>query len=105
MVREFLVSGRLDQPDPGTYAVWSKSKFTCSAVHPDICMRFMIRFAQGPNGGNIGFHEIPYKDRKPLQTNAMLGQPISDGCLRQSTADAMFMWEWAQVGTTVVVIP
>lgn len=105
VVRQFRVSGRYDQPDPGTYFVWSKSMYTCSAVHPDICMRFMIRFAKGPKGGNIGFHEIPVQNGKPLQTNAMLGQPISDGCLRQSTEDAMFMWDWAQVGTKIVVVP
>ncbi|MDO8389437.1 MAG: L,D-transpeptidase [Actinomycetota bacterium] len=105
VVRDFRVSGRLDQPDPGTYAVWSRSKYTCSAVHHDVCMRFMVRFAHGPKGGNIGFHEIPVRDGKPLQGDEWLGWPTSDGCVRQSTSDAMFMWDWAQMGTTVVVVP
>jgi lipoprotein-anchoring transpeptidase ErfK/SrfK len=34
-----------------------------------------------------------------------LGQPLSGGCVRQSVADAEFMWEWGQIGTQVNVIP
>lgn len=105
LVRDYEISGRLDQPDPGTYSVWSKSMYTCSALHPDICMRYMVRFAVGPKGGNIGFHEIPVWHGQPLQTVAQLGQPISDGCLREATPDAQFMWDFAPVGTKVIVLP
>jgi len=104
VVREFRVSGRLDMPAPGTYHVWSHSVYTCSIDHPGVCMRFMVRFAWGLHGGNIGFHEIPVQKGVPLQTEEQLGQPISDGCLREATQDAWFMWQWATLGTTVVVI-
>ncbi|HVE18324.1 MAG TPA: L,D-transpeptidase, partial [Ilumatobacteraceae bacterium] len=70
---------------------------------PNICMRFMVRFAHGPLGDNIGFHEIPRKDGVPIESDAQLGLPLSGGCVRQSTADAMFMWDFAGIGTTVVV--
>jgi lipoprotein-anchoring transpeptidase ErfK/SrfK len=102
-VRTYRVSGRMGQPNPGTYHVFSRSTFTCNIDHPDICMRFMVRFAQGPLGDNIGFHEIPRKDGVPIQSDAQLGLPLSGGCVRQSTADAMFMWDFAGIGTTVVV--
>jgi len=105
LVREFPISGRLDQPSTGTFHVFSKSMYTCSSSHPDTCMRYMIRFTKGPQGDNIGFHEIPMRHGTPVQTYAQLGQPISDGCLRETTADAQFMWKWASIGTTVVVIP
>lgn len=109
LVRTFLVSARLDMPNVGTYRVFSRSAFTCSIAHPSVCMRYMIRFTKGPGGDNIGFHEIPRDYALPgdpwLQGESQLGQPISDGCLRESTADAQFMWNWAPVGTTVVVIP
>ena len=78
--------------------------FTCNITHPDICMRFMTRFANGPRGDNIGFHEIPYWHGVPLQPDDLLGTPQSDGCVRQSTADAQFMWDFAPGGTKVVVI-
>jgi lipoprotein-anchoring transpeptidase ErfK/SrfK len=99
------VSGRMDQPNYGTYAVWSRSEFTCSASHSNICMRWMVRFAHSRRGDNIGFHEIPKRDGVPMQTNDQLGDPLSGGCVRQATEDAMVTWNWAQLGTVVVVVP
>lgn len=105
VARSFLVSARLDMPRPGTYRVFSKSEFTCARSNWNECMRWMIRFTKGPEGDNIGFHEIPRIKGVPVQTDAQLGQPISSGCLREATDDAWFMWLWAPVGTTVVVLP
>jgi len=102
-IRTYRVSGRMGQPDPGTYHVYSRSTFTCNIDHPNICMRFMVRFAHGPLGDNIGFHEIPKRDGVPIESDAQLGQALSGGCVRQATADAMFMWDFAGIGTTVVV--
>ena len=67
-------------------------------------MRYMVRFTKGRRGDNIGFHEIPRYRGQAMQTEAQLGLPISDGCIRQATADAQFMWDWAQLGTVVVVV-
>jgi len=100
----YRVSGRMSQPAPGTYKVFSKSLRTCSNASPDICMRFMVRFAHSFRGDNIGFHEIPVRNGRPLQENDQLGQALSGGCVRQATADSVRMWEWAQIGTTVVVV-
>ena len=105
LVDTHRVSGRLDQPKYGTYAVWSRSTFTCARKRPDICMRFMVRFAYANSGDNIGFHEIPVRDGVPLQADDELGDPLSGGCVRQATPDAVLMWEWAQLGTVVVVVP
>lgn len=102
-IRTYRVSGRFGQPDPGTYQVFSRSTYTCNIDHPNICMRYMVRFAHGPNGDNIGFHEIPRDNGVPIQTDAQLGQALSGGCVRQSTADAEFMWAFAGIGTVVVV--
>lgn len=102
-IRTYRVSGRFGQPTPGTYHVFSRSAFTCNIDHPNICMRFMVRFAHGPLGDNIGFHEIPRRDGVPIESDAQLGQALSGGCVRQATADAIFMWDFAGIGTTVVV--
>ena len=99
------VSGRMDQPNYGTYTVWSRSEFTCSNAHSNICMRFMVRFAHSRRGDNIGFHEIPKRDGVPMQTYDQLGEPLSGGCVRQATEDAIITWNWAQIGTVVVVTP
>jgi lipoprotein-anchoring transpeptidase ErfK/SrfK len=102
-----LVSGRLtyNQPSPGTYSVFSRSMYTCNIKNPAICWRYMVRFAHGGDeGDNIGFHEIPKKDGVPVQSVSQLGTPLSGGCVRQATSDAIYMWNWAPVGTKVVVL-
>jgi len=104
VVKSHAVSGRLHEPYAGTYSVYSRSMYTYSTDNPDVKWRYMVRFAYGPQGGRIGFHEIPTKFGVPLQTESQLGQPLSGGCVRQSTPDAQWMWDWAQVGTKVVVL-
>jgi lipoprotein-anchoring transpeptidase ErfK/SrfK len=101
-----LVSGRRtwNQPLPGHYDVFSRSSYTCNIKNPSICWRYMVRFTRGPEGDNIGFHEIPKRNGVPVQTVAQLGTPLSGGCVRQATPDAIFIWDWAPVGTHVVVL-
>lgn len=104
-----LVSGRRtwDQPLPGTYSVFSRSSYTCNIKNPEICWRYMVRFTKGPGGDNIGFHEIPTNTRTgaKLQSESQLGTALSSGCVRQATRDAIYIWNWAPVGTKVVVLP
>jgi lipoprotein-anchoring transpeptidase ErfK/SrfK len=65
----------------------------------------MVRFAWSRRGDNIGFHEIPKRNGVPMQPDAQLGRPLSGGCVRQATADAIVTWNWASIGTVVVVVP
>jgi hypothetical protein len=103
VVKTYAVSGRRGDPNPGTYSVFSKSA-KAYAGHDGITMNHMIRFARGPQLA-IGFHAIPrYSSGRPLQSEDDLGGFRSAGCVRQSDADASFLWEWAPVGTTVVVL-
>jgi peptidoglycan hydrolase-like protein with peptidoglycan-binding domain len=104
VVKTHLVSGRLHEPYAGTYSVFSRSEHTYNVDDPDVKWHWMVRFAHGPEGGNIGFHEIPTRFGVPLQSESQLGQPLSGGCVRQSTADALWMWNWAYLGTKVVVL-
>jgi lipoprotein-anchoring transpeptidase ErfK/SrfK len=68
-------------------------------------MEYMIRFHRGKNS-NIGFHDIPVKTStgEEVQTLSDLGSPLSDGCIRQDVADAKALYEFAPVGTAVVVV-
>jgi peptidoglycan hydrolase-like protein with peptidoglycan-binding domain len=104
VVKTHLVSGRLHEPYAGTYSVYSRSMYTYSVADPDVKWRYMVRFAHGPEGGRIGFHEIPTKFGVPLQSESQLGQPLSGGCVRQRTSDAQWTWNWAYLGTKVVVL-
>lgn len=92
-------------PAPGVYRVWSRSIRTYAISNPSITWGYMVRFAKGARGGNIGFHEIPYQYGRPVQSLAQLGQALSGGCVRQAQSDAVWMWNWAGIGTVVVVTP
>jgi lipoprotein-anchoring transpeptidase ErfK/SrfK len=105
VIRTFLVSGQRGQPKRGSYSVKNQSVSSFSQELEGVKFRFMTRFAIGRNGGNIGFHEIPTKNGIPLQTEAELGTYLGSGCLRSSTADAKFIYDWAKPGTAVVVVP
>lgn len=101
--RTYLVSGStLDNLDPGTYEVYSTSRWAVGIDDSGV-MGYFVRFTRGPSGAAIGFHTIPTKDGVPLQTRQELGTPQSHGCIRQSTPDAIALWDFAPVGTKVVV--
>jgi len=82
--------------------VYSRSRWAVGISDSGV-MQYFVRFAHGPNAA-IGFHSIPTKNGTPLQTIAQLGTPQSHGCIRQKLADAVRMWDFAGVGTDVVVV-
>ena len=105
VIRTFLVSGMKGQPKRGNYTVFSQSTTSYSPELAGVTFRYMTRFALGRNGGNIGFHEIPLRNGKPMQTVEQLGTFLGSGCLRSSTEDAQFIFRWAKPGTRVIVVP
>ena len=105
-VREAMpVSGRRGVPKPGEYQVTSQSLRSYSLDFEGVWFINMTRFAFGPAGGNIGFHEIPVKDGKKLQTEDQLGSFQGSGCLRMAPDDAKLIFKFATRGTKVVVLP
>ncbi|HSK26183.1 MAG TPA: L,D-transpeptidase family protein [Jiangellales bacterium] len=100
----YRVSGsRYDQVEPGSYEVYSASRHA-TGWHGTETMEHMVRFTRGQRAA-IGFHSIPVSTAtgSPIQTLGELGQPLSDGCIRQDAPDAAALYEFAPVGTTVVV--
>ncbi|MEY3397001.1 MAG: hypothetical protein RLZZ534_963 [Actinomycetota bacterium] len=105
-VREAMpVSGRRGVPKPGEYRVTSQSLRSYSLDFEGVWFVNMTRFAFGPAGGNIGFHAIPTKDGKVLQTEEQLGTFQGSGCIRMAPDDAKLIFKFATRGTKVVVIP
>ncbi len=105
-VREAMpVSGRRGVPKPGEYQVTSQSLRSYSLDFEGVWFINMTRFAFGPAGGNIGFHEIPVKNGKALQTEDQLGSFQGSGCLRMAPDDAKLIFKFATRGTKVVVLP
>lgn len=102
VAKTHLVSGRSGLPAFGTYRVFGKSRYTTSG---SARIEYMVRFARGRKL-SIGFHTIPLRGNgMPLQTEAQLGTPRSHGCVRQAPPDAIWLYMWAPIGTTVVAVP
>ena len=103
VVRTYLVSGSVyDNLEPGSFNVYSRSE-DAWGVDNSGSMKYFVRFTQGDTGAAIGFHDIPVKDGQLAQTEAQLGTPTSHGCIRQRRSDAIALWEFAPLGTPVIV--
>jgi hypothetical protein len=96
----WLVSGRKGIPKPGSYRIYSRSRWSSAG---SVRMEFMMRFVKTRRQA-IGFHAIPVDRRgRPIQSEDELGQPRSKGCVRQKRGDAEHLWNWAPDGTAVRV--
>ena len=100
-------TGADDQTPVGSFRVFSKSAQTFYTPNPRERMRFMTRFTVGRQGGNIGFHGIPYVVTKsgemPFYTP--LGRaPVSHGCIRMRVAHARWVFENMPIGAVVTVV-
>lgn len=102
--RTYKVSGSIqDNLSPGTYAVQSHTRYATSYDYGSH-MEYFVRFTSGKNAP-IGFHDIPVSNGGSLLQNLhQLGTPLSSGCVRQARPDAIRLWEFAPVGTKVVVL-
>jgi lipoprotein-anchoring transpeptidase ErfK/SrfK len=99
----WLVSGRRGVPRPGVYSVYSRSPVS-TAHNGSVSMQYMVRFANGRTLA-IGFHSIPVtRGGRMIQKLEQLGTFRSSGCVRQRVEDAAKMWDFAAIGTPVVVI-
>ena len=100
--RTYPVSGSIyDNLDPGTFEVYSRSE-QAWGIDDSGTMKYFVRFAHGDRAA-IGFHDIPIHDGELVQSLAQLGTPLSHGCIRQRRPDAVALWKFAPLGTTVVV--
>lgn len=105
IVRSWLVAGsQYNNELPGVHEVYSKS-IESTAWNGKAILPKMVRWLKTQKGA-IGFHGIPIhvSDGSPYMTEAELGQRLSGGCQRQANLDADFTWEFADVGTPVVVL-
>ncbi|HEX3087143.1 MAG TPA: L,D-transpeptidase family protein [Ilumatobacteraceae bacterium] len=105
VVRSWLVSGsKYNNEVPGTHEVYSRSEVS-TAWNGKAFLPHMIRWLK-TDIGNIGFHGIPrhVADGSRYEKDSELGTRLSGGCQRQADLDADFMWDFAQIGTKVVVL-
>ena len=105
VVRSWLASGsKYNNEVPGVHEVFSRSEVS-TAWNGKAFLPHMIRWLKTDIGA-IGFHAIPrhVADGSRYMKDSELGTRLSGGCQRQADADANFMWDFAQIGTKVVVL-
>ncbi len=97
----FLVSGRHGLPSVGVHQVYSKVP---SSPSGSLTLPWTLRFARSDRGTPIDIHGIPLRsDGSAIEPDSLLGTPQSHGCIRMKQSEAELVWNWSEVGTTVVV--
>lgn len=109
VLRTYLVSGSLENNlRPGTYRIYNRLTWTTAYNNGAEYLHYYqgFTYGTGPNsvGASIGFHQIPIQNGRPVEPLSGLGRRASAGCVRQAPADATWLWNWASIGTKVVVV-
>jgi lipoprotein-anchoring transpeptidase ErfK/SrfK len=53
--------------------------------------------------GSFGLHELPIWPNGYREGQDHLGIPVSHGCIRLGVGPAQFLYNWAEVGTPVII--
>lgn len=104
VVRTYLASGdeSAKVPVPGRYRVTSRSRHSASATGRETS-NYLVRFGHGRQSGGA-FSDIPARrDGTLTESQTQLGTAVSTDTIRQWITDAKALWEFASVGTPVVV--
>ena len=108
---EFVITSALDQPDPGTYPVFSKSMNTSSRFGGHYStMTHFVAFTRGEKtGARVAFHTVPVlRNGEYVQPLASVGTQMmfgaSSGCIRVLPEQGPVIWDWLQKGDEVRVI-
>lgn len=99
----FTVStGKWDTPTPiGQFKIGNKQPRAFSRKY-GLYMPFWMQFLQGDEG-SYGLHELPEWPNGYKEGQNHLGIAVSHGCIRLGVGDAKKLYDWAEVGTTVIV--
>lgn len=82
----------------GEYTINNKSELAYSRRY-GLYMPFWMSFI----GGLYGIHELPYWPSGYREGEDHLGTAVSHGCVRLGMGAAEKLFEWASIGTTVIV--
>lgn len=97
---KFPVStGKWTMPTPiGTFAINNKIPRAYSRTY-DLYMPYWMSFV----GGSYGIHELPEWANGYKEGVDHLGTRVSHGCVRLGVGPAKELYDWAEIGTVVIV--
>lgn len=99
--KEFPVStGKASTPTPlGDFKISSRTIKAWSKAY-GLWMPFWL----GLDRGGIGIHELPFWPNGYREGQDHLGKPVSHGCIRLGIGPAKYIYDHADVGTSVQVV-
>lgn len=100
ILNKFVVStGKPSLPTPtGEFKVENKVDLAFSQRY-GLYMPYWLGFGRG-----YGIHELPYWPSGYREGENHLGTPVSHGCVRLSPQGAKELFDWAEVGTPVIIL-
>lgn len=104
-IGEFRVStGKPRTPTPkGTYQITAKRPRTWSS-NAQLWMPWWLNFTgKGAPTGRYAIHELPEWPGGKKEGADHLGKPVSGGCVRLGVGSAKKVYDWAEIGTKVVI--
>ena len=84
---------------PGQYQVYNKKPRAWSKM-ASLWMPFWMAIR---SDGRFGIHELPEWPNGFKEGEAHLGTPVSHGCIRLGVGAAQMVYNWADIGTPIVV--
>ncbi|HCU70535.1 MAG TPA: hypothetical protein DIC35_02130 [Candidatus Moranbacteria bacterium] len=95
-----ISSGKRSMPTPkGTFEIHSKARRAWSEEYK-LFMPYWMAFT--PSGSH-GIHELPEWPNGAKEGAKHLGVPVSHGCVRLGVGAARAVYDWAPVGTPVII--
>ena len=101
--RSYLVTGsKWDNLRPGSYQVNSKTRYA-RTYRGGGTFEYFVKFAEGRTSA-IGFHAVTVRNNGTLvYARDDLGTARTPGCVEAMPEDARALWEFAPIGTKVIV--
>lgn len=81
----------------GQFSILSKERRHWSTIY-GVWMPYAMRVV-----GGIFIHELPVRTSGEQYGAAQLGSPASGGCIRVGVGSAQRLYNWAHIGTTVLI--
>jgi len=92
-------TGKWSMPTPrGEFSINNKTGRAYSSTY-DLYMPYWMAFI----GSEYGIHELPEWADGTKEGQSHLGTPVSHGCVRLGVGDAATVYNWADIGTPVIV--
>jgi len=101
-IDQFLISSGINNSTPkGTFSIVNKIPMVHSKKY-DCWLPFWMAFTKN---GKYGFHELPICNSNTPKRQGLeqIGMPSSHGCIRLDLSHAQKLYNWATIGTQIII--